>query len=337
MKLFEAYTFVNEELLWLMALVPVLLGWYVWRYRTMRVEMKVSNLSTDQRPGTSWRVILRHSLIVIRLSALCLIIIAMARPQTRSTEEKITTEGIDIVLAMDISSSMLAEDFQPNRIKAAKDVAIEFIKGRPNDRIGMVVFAGESFTQCPITTDHMVLTNLMSDIINDIEDGLIEDGTAIGMGLATAVNRLRDSDASSKVIILLTDGVNNSGFVAPLTAAEIAQEFGVRVYAIGVGTMGMAPYPVRTPFGIRHQQMPVEIDEELLQQITQMTDGMYFRATDNKKLKEIYQEIDHLEKTKIEQTTISRHSEEYLWFAWMAAVLLFTEILFRNTIFRSLL
>jgi len=236
------------------------------------------------------------------------------------------------VLTQDISGSMLARDFKPDRLDAAKNIATEFISGRPYDRIGLVVFSGESFTQCPITTDHAVLINLL----REIQSGMIEDGTAIGMGLATAVNRIKDSKAKSKVIILLTDGVNNRGEIAPATAADIAKTFGIRVYTIGVGTQGTAPYPVQTPYGIQYQDMPVEIDEGILQEIAQKTGGKYFRATDNDKLTQVYKEIDKLEKSKIDIKQFSRKEEKYLVPAIIAFCLLLFEIAARNTIFKNL-
>jgi len=227
---------------------------------------------------------------------------------------------------------MLARDFQPNRLDASKNVAIEFISGRPDDRMGLVVFSGESFTQCPLTTDHAILVNLF----NDIESGMIEDGTAIGNGLATAVNRLKESDAISKVIILLTDGVNNKGEIAPITAAEIAHTFGIRVYTIGVGSEGMAPYPVNTPYGVQYRSMKVEIDEDVLKEVARLTDGQYFRATNNRKLQEIYAEIDQLEKSRIDVQEISKREEEYLLFAVWGMVFILGEGLFRLLIFRTL-
>jgi Ca-activated chloride channel family protein len=243
-----------------------------------------------------------------------------------------STEGIDIMLVQDISGSMLSRDFKPDRIEAAKNIATEFISGRPYDRIGLVVFSGESFTQCPLTTDHAVLINLL----REIQSGMIEDGTAIGMGLATAVNRIKDSPSKSKVIILLTDGVNNKGEIAPATAADIAKTFGIRVYTIGVGTQGMAPYPVQTPYGVQYQDMPVEIDEGILQQISQTTGGKYFRATDNDSLEKIYKEIDKLEKSKIDVLQFSKKEEKYLSPALIAFFMLVIEIIVRNTIFKNL-
>ncbi len=264
--------------------------------------------------------------------AVLILIIVLARPQTTDRFQDVSTEGIDIILALDISGSMLARDFKPDRLEASKNVATEFISGRPYDRIGLVVFSGESFTQCPLTTDHAVLINLL----REIESGMIEDGTAIGMGLANAVNRIKDSEAKSKVIILLTDGVNNRGEVAPATAAGIAKTFGVRVYTIGVGTRGNAPYPVQTPFGTQYQNMPVEIDEAILKEIAQKTGGRYFRATDNDKLVQVYGEIDKLEKSKIDVRQFTRKEEKYLIPAIIAFCLIVLEILVRNSLFRNL-
>jgi Ca-activated chloride channel family protein len=264
--------------------------------------------------------------------AIALLIIVLARPQSTNSWQNTSTEGIDIMLAMDISSSMLAKDLKPNRLEAAKDVAASFINGRPNDNIGLVVFSGESFTQCPLTTDHTVLLNLFKDI----HSGMIEDGTAIGLGLANAVSRIKDSQAISKTIILLTDGSNNMGEIAPVTAAEIAKAFGIRVYTIGVGTQGMAPYPFQTAVGIQYQNIPVDIDESTLKQISASTCGQYFRATDNSSLKEIYTEIDKLEKTKISVQEYSKKQEEYKDWAILIFALLFVEILLRNTLLRNI-
>jgi Ca-activated chloride channel family protein len=268
----------------------------------------------------------------MKLLALALVLLALARPQSSSSWQNETTEGIDIVFALDISGSMLAEDLKPNRLEASKEVALEFISTRPNDRMGLVVYAGESFTQCPLTTDHTVLKNLFLDIKN----GMIEDGTAIGMGLATAVNRLKDSKAKSKVIILLTDGSNNAGAIPPLTAAEIAKTFGIRVYTIGVGTKGKAPYPFQTPWGKQYQHIEVSIDEETLTDIANTTGGLYYRATDNQKLENIYREIDQLEKSKIEVIEYKKKSEEYLPLLLAAAGLLLVQYLVRSTYLRSL-
>jgi Ca-activated chloride channel family protein len=275
---------------------------------------------------------MRYILFALKVILLALLIIMLARPQTTNYWEDRTTEGIDIVIALDISSSMLARDFVPNRLEASKDVAISFISGRPNDRMGLVVFSGESFTQCPLTTDHAVLINLFKDI----KQGMIEDGTAIGMGLANAVNRLKDSDTKSKVIILLTDGVNNMGAIDPITAAQLAKSFGIRVYTIGVGKNGYAPYPVQTMFGIQYQDMEVKIDEETLKKISEITDGKYFRATNNRKLKQIYKEIDKLEKSKIQVKKFSSKNDEFMPLAQLAVFLLSLIILIRYTIMRNI-
>lgn len=276
---------------------------------------------------------LRHSLFVFRLAAIVFLIIALARPQTKTSWQNMTTEGIDIMVVLDVSGSMLAEDFKPNRLEAAKKLAVEFISGRKNDRIGLVVFSGESFTQCPLTTDHAVLKNLFMEIKN----GMIEDGTAIGMGLANAVNRLKDSEAVSKVVILMTDGMNTAGSVPPITAGEIAREFGIRVYTIGIGTKGEAPYPFKTPFGTtQYQYQKVDIDEETMTKIANMTGGNYYRATDNKKLKEIYQEIDLLEKSKVDVIEYRKKTESFLPLALMAGLFFLLEFLLRNTLFRSI-
>jgi len=294
--------------------------------------LRMPGLQSFATTGTTFRHYLRHILFAFRTVAVALLIIVLARPQKTDKFQDVSTEGIDIVLTQDISGSMLARDFKPDRLQAAKNIATEFISGRPYDRIGLVVFSGESFTQCPLTTDHAVLINLL----REIQSGMIEDGTAIGMGLATAVSRIKDSKAKSKVIILLTDGVNNKGEIAPATAADIAKTFGIRVYTIGVGTQGTAPYPVQTPYGIQYQDMPVEIDEGILQQIAQNTGGKYFRATDNDKLTQVYKEIDKLEKSKIDVRQFSRKEERYLIPALIAFILLAIEIITRNTIFKNL-
>jgi Ca-activated chloride channel family protein len=260
------------------------------------------------------------------------LIIVLARPQSTDSWQNRSTEGIDIVLAIDVSTSMLAEDLKPNRIEAAKDVAASFISGRMNDNIGLVVFSGESFTQCPLTTDHAVLLNLFKDI----RCGIIQDGTAIGLGLANAVSRIKDSKAVSKVIILLTDGSNNMGEIAPVTAADIAKTFGIRVYTIGVGSKGMAPYPFQTAYGVQYQNVPVDIDEDMLKQIAALTGGQYFRATDNATLAGIYEEIDRLEKTKINVQEYSKKQEEYRNIAILALILLLLEILLRNVLLRTI-
>jgi Ca-activated chloride channel family protein len=314
-------------------LLPVMIGWYIWRGRKSTSSMTLSGFENlDERVGTS-RIWLRHLLFVFRLVVITLIIIVLARPQSSNQWEKVTTEGIDIVMCMDVSGSMRAMDFKPNRLEASKSVGIEFVNARQDDRFGLVVFAGESFTQCPMTTDRAVVINFLKDI----DFGVIEDGTAIGMGLATAVNRIKESRAKSKVIILLTDGVNNSGDVGPVTAAEIAASFGIRVYTIGVGTHGTAPVPVQDAFGrTMTRSMPVEIDEDVLRKIAETTDGSYFRATDNHKLREVYQQIDQMEKTRLDVKQFSKKKEEYFPFLFAAMLILLFEIMLRYTIFRTI-
>jgi Ca-activated chloride channel family protein len=305
---------------------------YLLKQQKVTASVRMPGLQSFAEAGTTFRLILRHILFALRIIAITLLIIVLARPQKTDKYQDVTTEGIDIVLTQDISGSMLSRDFKPDRLEAAKNIATEFISGRPYDRIGLVVFSGVSFTQCPLTTDHAVLINLL----REIQSGMIEDGTAIGMGLATAVNRIKDSQAKSKVIILLTDGVNNRGEIAPETAAEIAKTFGIRVYTIGVGTQGMAPYPVQTPFGIQYQDIPVEIDEAILQKIAETTGGKYFRATDNDSLEKIYKEIDKLEKSKIDVKQFIRKEEKYLLPALFAFCLLMLELAARTTIFKNL-
>ena len=275
---------------------------------------------------------MRHVPFPLRMIAMAAIIVAIARPRSSSDFETTNTEGIDIVLAMDVSTSMLARDFNPDRIAAARDIAVQFIAERPSDRIGIVVFAGEAYTQCPLTTDRITLINMMKEV----QTGLIEDGTAIGNGLATAVARLKDSDAVSRVIILLTDGVNNRGEIAPLTAAEIARTYGVRVYTIGVGAQGMAPYPVMTPYGVQIQQVQVEIDEELLKQIATLTDGEYFRATDNTKLMSIYSQINQMEKSRTLVDSFPVYKELFMKYALIALAALALEYLLRWLVLRRI-
>ena len=323
--------FANPTYLYLLLLLIPMIGWYIWKLCKSQASLQVSSSEAFDAPGaTSWKVYLRHVPFVLRMAAVAVLIIILARPQSTNSWQNTSTEGIDIVMAMDISSSMLAQDLKPNRLEASKDVAASFINGRPNDNIGLVVFAAESFTQCPLTTDHTVLLNLFKDI----QPGIIQDGTAIGLGLANAVSRIKDSQARSKVIILLTDGVNNAGEIAPVTAAEIAKTFGIRVYAIGVGTRGKAPFPFQTAFGIQYQDVDVDIDEPTLKQIAATTGGQYFRATDNASLKEIYSEIDKMEKTKISVQQYSKKQEEYKNWALLLFALLLVEILLRNTLLR---
>lgn len=316
--------FEYPSLLWLL-LVPVLLVAHrvFIELSGRKPDIKVSALAPWTSGGKSVLAVLRHIPFVLRTAALSLIIVAMARPRSSSDVERIDSEGIDIVFAMDVSTSMLARDFNPDRINAAKDIAIEFISQRPTDRMGIVVFAGESFTQCPLTTDRATLINLMKEVQTD----LIEDGTAIGNGLATAVARMKDSDAPSRVVILLTDGVNNRGEIAPETAAEIAATYGIRVYTIGVGANGTAPYPVMTPWGVDVQQMKVEIDEDLLEGIASATGGRYFRATDNTKLAEIYAEINKMEKARTTVDSFPVYKELFGKYAVAALVCLLLELL----------
>jgi len=328
----EDITYKNPELLYLLlALVPMAL-WYIFYQGKNSASIRVSATAAFRRAPRTMRHYLRHVPFVLELIAIALFITALARPQSTTKWENATTEGIDIVVALDISTSMLAMDFSPNRLEAAKKVAMEFISGREHDRLGLVVFAGEAFTQCPLTTDRAVLLNLFGDI----KTGLIEDGTAIGNGLATGVARLKESDALSRVVILLTDGENNRGEVAPLTAAEIAKTFGIRVYTVGVGSVGMAPYPVQTAFGTQVQQMEVKIDEGMLKQIAQITDGKYFRATNNLKLAEIYREIDLLEKSKIDVREFSHRSEEFLPYALAGLIVLLAGLFLKLTLFRNI-
>ena len=325
--------FANPNYLYLLLLLLPLIGWYVWKLQKSQASMQVSSSEVFDLPqASSWKVHLRHLPFVLRMAVIALLIIVLARPQSTDSWQNSSTEGIDIVLSLDISTSMLAEDLKPNRLEAAKDVAASFINGRQNDNIGLVVFSGESFTQCPLTTDHTVLLNLFKDI----QSGMINDGTAIGLGLANSVSRIKDSQARSKVIILLTDGSNNMGEIAPVTAAEIAKTFGIRVYTIGVGTEGEAPYPFQTAFGVQYQNVKVDIDEETLKQIAATTGGQYFRATDNSSLKAIYTEIDKMEKTKISVKEYSKKEEEYLIYALCLFVLLLIEIVLRNTLLRNI-
>jgi Ca-activated chloride channel family protein len=323
--------FVNPEYFYLLIIPLVYSIWFFIKNKSVDAKIIFSDISAINKEKTT-KVFLRNLPNILKIIASIFLILAIARPQSSTNWEESTTEGIDIILSMDISGSMLAEDLKPNRLEASKNVAIDFISKRKNDRVGLVIFSGESFTQCPLTTDHSVLTNLFKDV----KSGMVEDGTAIGMGLATAVNRLKNSDAKSRVIILLTDGVNNKGLVAPFTAAEIAKEFGIRVYTIGVGTEGFAPYPFQTPFGIQYQDVEVKIDEKTLQDIATVTDGKYFRATNNNKLKEIYKDIDKLEKSKIEVTEFHKKSEEFLKFAFISLICLLTSFILKITYLKQI-
>jgi Ca-activated chloride channel homolog len=325
-------SFADPGFLYFLLVVPAIVAFYILKQHKASASFRMPGLKPLEKSGTTIRNYLQNVLFVIRMTVILLIIIVLARPQTTDKFQDVSTEGIDIILTLDISGSMLARDFKPDRLEASKDVATEFISGRPYDRIGLVVFSGESFTQCPLTTDHAVLINLL----RSIQSGMIEDGTAIGTGLANAVNRIKDSDAKSKVIILLTDGINNRGEIAPATAAGIARTFGIRVYTIGVGTRGTAPYPVQTPFGTQYQNMPVEIDEAILQDIANTTGGRYFRATDNDKLVQVYNEIDKLEKSKIDVKQFTKKDEKYLIPAIIAFCLLAIEMFVRYTVLKKL-
>ena len=332
--MFEGIEFVNKEFFWLLLALPLAVLWYIFKNKMQTAELKISSLK-GFKITNSWLPKLRHILFVLRLLALALLIMALARPQSVDVSTKTkTTRGIDIVMAIDVSASMLAKDLSPNRLEALKKVAAEFIKGRPNDRIGLVEYAGESYTKTPITSDKaIVLRSLKTIKYNTI----IEGGTAIGMGLATSVNRLKDSKASSKVIILLTDGVNNSGFIDPKIASELAVEYGIKTYTIGLGTNGMALSPVAIlPNGnFQYGRIQVEIDEDLLKEIAEVTGGKYFRATNNKKLEEIYEEINKLEKTEIEEFKYYNYEEKYRPLVLLAGLLLLMELLLRFTVFRS--
>jgi len=325
-------TFNNPEYLFLLLLLIPVIYWYLKEMYKSDASLQISTHRNIQQIRKSTKIKLLHLPFVFRVLVILMITIALARPQASNSWRTENTEGIDIMIALDISGTMMAEDLKPNRLEASKDVATEFILSRPNDNIGLVVFSGESFTQCPLTTDHAVLVNLF----NGVEYGMIEDGTAIGLGLANAVNRIKDSKTKSKVIILLTDGSNNRGDIAPITAAEIAKSFGIRVYAIGVGSYGKVNIPVQTPLGMQYQLMDSEFDEKSLQDIAAMTGGSYFRATDNSKLRSIYQEIDQLEKTKINVKEYSKKNEEYYLFALFAFLFLLAEIVLRNTLLRKI-
>lgn len=328
------YQFENIEFLWLLLIIPLLIVWQWFKNKQQSPELKFPGASLLAAQGANWLAKLRPLLYALRLIAIALVIVAMARPRTSEENSKTkSAEGIDIVMAIDVSTSMLSKDLRPNRLEATKKVAADFITERPNDRIGMVVYAGESYTQTPLTSDHKIILNTMQDIKN----GLIQDGTAIGMGLATAVNRLKDSKAKSKVIILLTDGENNAGEIDPMTAAQLAEEFKIRAYTIGVGTKGTAPTPYAYDMrgNLVYKNLPVNIDENLLKNIAKQTGGKYFRATDNEKLNEIYAEIDKLEKTKLQELKFYSYDEKFQKFALVAFILFGLELLLRFTLYRS--
>jgi len=324
--------FAYPEYFWLLLVLVLLTVWYVLKKRKSQATITISDSGSFTKNNPSLKRYLRHSLFGIRVIVISLLIVILARPQSVNNWQDEMTEGIDIIIALDISGSMLAQDFSPNRLEASKDVAMKFIAGRPLDKIGLVLFSGETFTQCPLTTDHAALLNLFSGI----DQGMLNDGTAIGLGLANAVNRLKTSEAKSRIIILLTDGVNNTGEIDPIMAADLAAKYGLRVYTVGVGKNGFAPYLVKTIFGTQVQDMEVKIDEETLKIISQKTNGKYFRATNNKKLEEIYKEIDKLEKSKIEIKKYSNRKEDYFIFAALAFAFLFLEIFLRLTIFRNI-
>lgn len=325
-----------EYLLLLLLLIPYFL-WFLFRQKESEPSLRISSAQVYQYAPKSLRVRLMRVPFMLRMLSFIMIVLVLARPQTSNDWKNTEVEGIDIMLVVDVSTSMLAEDLKPNRLEAAKQVASDFIKGRPNDNIGLTIFAGESYTQCPMTTDHAVLLNLFQEVKCDIaQRGLIADGTAVGMGIANAVTRLKESKAKSKVIILLTDGTNNSGDISPLTAADIAKAFGIRVYTIGVGTNGLAPYPYPVAGGVQYVKLPVEIDTKTLAKIAETTDGAFYRATDNEKLEEVYQKIDKLEKTKMNVKRYSKRYEAYQLFALIAAVCLLLELLLRVSVLKRI-
>lgn len=325
--------FANIGYLFLFLPLVAYVVWYILKGYRKTASLKVSTITPYKLSVKSYKNYLLHLPFTLRIVTLSMVILVLARPQSTNSWQNTEVEGIDIMLAMDVSTSMLAMDLKPNRLEAAKQVAAEFINGRSNDNIGLTIFAGESFTQCPLTVDHASLLNMLNSVKCDIAaQGIIEDGTAIGMGVANAITRLKESKAKSKVIILLTDGSNNRGEIAPVTAAEIAKKFGIRVYTIGVGTNGTAPYP----YGGEVVNLPVEIDEKTLSEIADITDADYYRATDNSKLREVYEKIDKLERTKLNVKEFSKREEEYVVFAVIAFAALFLEILLRNTILRRI-
>ncbi len=330
--MFGIDTWKNPEFLYLLLLIPLLIAWYWFREKDSTPEVRFSGLQYFRGFSQNTKARLRHSLFILRILVISLLIVAMARPQSTSSRQNINIKGIDIVLALDVSGSMRARDFTPDRIGAAKNIAADFIEHRPNDRIGLVIFSGVAFTQAPLTLDHSMLLTLLKEV----KSGMVEDGTAIGDGLATAVSRLQESKAKSKVIILLTDGVNNMGAIDPLSAAEMAKLYGIRVYTIGIGTQGYAPYPVQTPYGVQMQQMKVQIDQALLQKIAQTTGGEYFRATDTPSLKRIFGEINKLEKSKIEVQQFQKKTERFFPFALFALLLFVAEVSLRYLVFKKL-
>ncbi|MBR6963553.1 MAG: VWA domain-containing protein [Prevotella sp.] len=329
--------FANKEYLFLLLLLVPYVVWYFLYRKKTEPTMRMSDTFAYQYAPKSWKTRLIHLPMLLRTIAFTCIVVALARPQTHNSWGSKTVEGIDIMLSMDVSTSMLAEDLKPNRIEAAKSVAGEFISGRPSDNIGLTIFAGEAFTQCPMTTDHQSLLNLLHNVRTDIAArGLIQDGTAIGMGLANAVSRLKDSKAKSKVVILLTDGSNNSGDLSPLTSAQIAKSLGIRVYTIAVGTNGVAPYPMIVGGTTQYVNMRADVDTETLSQIAAQTDGNFYRATNTAELKNIYRDIDKLEKTKMDVKKFSKRYEAYQPFALAAVLALLLELLLKLTVFRRI-
>lgn len=325
-------TFANPGYLYLLFLLMPIIAWYIYELRKSDASLQLSDTTTLARQPKSLRIYLLHVPFLLRVAAITLLCLALARPQLTNKWSSESTEGIDIMMALDISGTMLAEDLRPNRLEAAKLVASDFVLARPNDQIGLVVFAGESFTQCPLTTDHAVLINLFKSV----EYGMIEDGTAIGLGLANAVNRMKDSETKSKVVILLTDGSNNRGDIDPQTAAEIARTFGIRVYTVGVGSYGQTRVPVHTPVGVQYMTMDSEFDEGTLRRIAETTGGQYFRATDNNSLKRIYEQIDQLEKTKLRVREYSKHTENFAPFLFAAVLCLLLEVILRHFVLRTI-
>ena len=331
--MFKNIVFANTEFFWLLLLLPLMLLWYWFWNKKSQANVTFSSTIAFKKTK-SWSDALYHLLFVLRMIAIALIVIALARPQTHSENAKTKiTDGIDIVMAIDVSASMLSQDLKPNRFEALKKVASQFVKDRPNDRIGLVIYAGESYTKTPVTTDKSIILNALSEITY----GQIEDGTAIGMGLATAVNRLKESKAKSRVIILLTDGVNNTGFIDPQTAAELAAEYGIKVYTVGIGTNGMAlsPYALNADGSIIYRMQQVDIDEPLMKKIAQVTKGRYFRATNNQKLQQIYDEINQMETTKIEEFKYTEVDEKFRWWVLVAGVLLLLEFVLKHTLLRN--
>lgn len=330
--MFKEITFAYPYFFLLLLMIPMIIAWHYKWGRKKSPALSFSNTNYLFLRKKSLKEKLADIPLLIRIIGIIVLTIALARPQSFSTGENVYTEGIDIALVIDISGSMLAEDFKPNRMEAAKKITETFINSRQSDQIGLVIFSRDAFTQCPLTIDYSILKNLLLEV----KSGMIEDGTAIGNAIANGVNRLKDTKAKSKVMILLTDGVNNAGEVNPLTAAEIAKKFNVRIYTVGIGTMGQAPYPFQTPFGVRYQMVPVEIDEQVLTKIANLTGGKYFRATGNKKLESIYAEIDKLEKTKIEVTSYRNKKEHFFPWLTLGLIFLFIELMVANTIFRKI-